>query len=240
MLRNLTIRTRLLGGFATVLLTFTLLTAVAIFGLFVAQKGLDGIVNKLIPTSNITAAARTALLESRAQSASLVAAAFDNEGIAKAKAGWDQAQTSLDKAMADFGRVAQAPKQRQNLEEFRALAVAYRAAVAPVARSLAESRYADAKEAAAAMGAADPSYLAMTGMLAGIEDNLAKASQDVFANVQGIVDKSLAGALAGLVLFSVLGLVLAWFLSRSIIDPLHQARGSPTGSPTATCARARR
>jgi hypothetical protein len=39
MLRNLTIRTRLLDGFSTLPLTFALLMAVVLFGLFVAQRG---------------------------------------------------------------------------------------------------------------------------------------------------------------------------------------------------------
>jgi methyl-accepting chemotaxis protein len=224
MLRNLTIRTRLLGGFSTLLLMFALLMAVAIFGLFVAQKGLDGIVNKLIPTSNITVAGRTALMESRIQTAQMVAAAFEADDIRKAKAAWDLAQTALDKAITDFERVAEAPKQRQDLEAFRAHAADYRKAVAPVALGLAESRFADAKAATTAMRAAEPSYEAMAGMLAGIEDNLAKVSQTVFASVQGIVGKAFAGALIGLGVFSALGLVLAWFLSRSITEPLHQAR----------------
>ncbi len=224
MLRNLTIRTRLLGGFSTLLLTFALLMAVALFGLFVAQKGLDGIVNKLIPTSNITVAGRTALMESRVQTARMVAAVFDADEIRKTKASWDVAQTALDKAVTDFERRAETPKQRQDLEAFRAHAVDYRKAVEPVALGIKDSRYPDAKEAGAAMGAAEPSYQAMAGMLAGIEENLAKLSQGVFANVQGIVGKSFVGALIGLAVFSGLGLALAWFLSRSITEPLHQAR----------------
>ena len=224
MLRQFKLRTRLLGGFSVLLLMCGALLAVAGFGLFVAHKGIDGIVNKLIPVSNVTISARTGLLDSRAQMARMVAAIFDHDEIGKARADWAAAQKVLDKAMDDFDRMTEQPRQKEDLKTFRGHVAAYRQAVQPVATKLAEDGYADAKEAAQAMRAADGSTEAMLTMLASIEANLSKGSQAVFGQVQGMVSFAITASIAGFVVFVGLSLLLAWRLARSITVPMDEAR----------------
>jgi methyl-accepting chemotaxis protein len=224
MFRQFKLRTRLLGGFSTLLLMCGVLLAVAGFGLFVAQKGVDGIVNKLIPVSNITVVGRTALIDSREQTARMVASIFDKAEITKARADWDASQQRLDKAMDDFERLIDQQAQRDNLKTFRAHIATYRQAVQPVAAKLAEDGYSEAKEAMQAMRAASESADALLGMLGNIEANLAKGSKSVFDKVQGTVSFALAALAAGFIVFAVLGIALAWLLSRSIIGPLGEAR----------------
>ena len=224
MLRQFKLRTRLLGGFSTLLLMCGVLLAVAGFGLVVAHKGLDGIVNRLIPVSNITVAARTGLLDSRAQTARMVASIFERAEITRARSEWDAAQKVLDKAMDDFDRATDQKEHKDNLQAFRGHVSAYRQAVLPVAAKLAEDGYADAKEAMQAMRASDASAQAMLAMLADIEGNLSKGSQKVFGQVQGMVSSAITALAVGFAVFAVLGIALAWRLSRSITLPLDEAR----------------
>jgi len=62
MLRRLHIQARLWLAFGIILAMTALLVAVGGFGLNVSQKAIQGITQKLIPTSNITVAARSQLL----------------------------------------------------------------------------------------------------------------------------------------------------------------------------------
>ena len=223
MLRQLKIRARLLLGFGLMLLMTALLVGIGAFGLHVAQSALDGITQHLIPANNITVAGRTRLLESQAATASMVAGIFNTEDIRKAKARWDQAQVGLDKSMDDFGKVATAKEQLDNLKLFRAHIADYRKAVEPAAKTLMDNGYADAQEAFAAMKKADADYDPSLAMLEGIEDTLAKTSSSVFAKVDGVITTIFAGLLVAFAVCCALGLTLAWRMSLSIVTPMDDA-----------------
>ena len=105
MLRRLRIQARLWLAFGIILAMTALLVAVGGFGLNVSQKAIQGITQKLIPTSNITVAARSHLLQSKTATSTLVASIFNKEGMARARKEWDGAQAGLDKAMDDFGKM---------------------------------------------------------------------------------------------------------------------------------------
>eukprot|EP01137_Pigoraptor_chileana_P024576 Opistho-2@92726 len=98
MLRNMKIRLRLVLGFVALLLMTALLVGLGGFGLYAAQKGLQGITQQLIPANNATVSARTRLIEGQAASATLVASIFKTEDMQSAKLAWDKAQQGLDKA----------------------------------------------------------------------------------------------------------------------------------------------
>ena len=98
-LRDLNIRPRLLLGFSILLLMAALLAGLGGFGLRVAHQALQGITQKLIPANNVTVAARTRLIESRAASNGMVASIFNNEEMARYQKAWLDAQQGLDKAM---------------------------------------------------------------------------------------------------------------------------------------------
>ena len=72
MLRRLRIQARLWLAFGVILAMTAVLVAVGGFGLRVSQQAIEGITQKLIPTSNITVAARSHLLQSRAATATVV------------------------------------------------------------------------------------------------------------------------------------------------------------------------
>eukprot|EP01031_Cornospumella_fuschlensis_P007465 gene7465-9247_t len=169
MLRRLRIQARLWLAFGIILAMTALLVAVGGFGLNVSQKAIQGITQKLIPSSNITVAARSHLLQSKTATSTMVASIFNKEGTARARKEWDAAQAGLDKAMDDFGAFATEEKSKENLAKFRGLMVEYRKVVRPVADKLAADSFADAQSALEDMKAADAGYDPALAMLNGIE-----------------------------------------------------------------------
>ncbi|WP_077034036.1 methyl-accepting chemotaxis protein [Pelomonas sp. KK5] len=222
-LRQLRIRARLLLGFGLILLMTAVLVGIGAFGLNVAQNALFGITHQLIPTSNITVGARTKLIESQAATATMVASIFNDEEMKKAKARWDAAQKDLDKSMADFAAIVKAPEQKKNLDEFRTRIEAYRKAVEPAAATLLSNGFAEGKDALEAMRKGDAAYDPARAMLEGLEATLAKNSQTVFEKVDSVIRTIFGGLIIAFVVCCVLGLVLAWRVSRSIVEPMDEA-----------------
>ncbi|MDC6167295.1 methyl-accepting chemotaxis protein [Paucibacter sp. XJ19-41] len=224
MLRNFKIRPRLLLGFGLLVLMTALLVAIGGFGMHVAQQGLAGITQQLIPVNNATVAARSKLLESQAATATMVASIFQDTETKAAKAAWDKAQQGLDQAMADFGKLAATQQSQDNLQRFRGHIDIYRKAVAPVAAQLLASGYADAQEAQAAMKAADAGYQPAAAMLADIEATLNKTAEAVFSKVDGMVQSIFVGFLLAFAVFVAVALLLAWRIALSIVAPLTEAQ----------------
>ncbi len=224
MLRRLRIQARLWLAFGLILAMTALLAAVGGFGLQVSQKAIQGITQKLIPTSNLTVAARSHLLQSKVATATMVAAIFDKDGQVRARAAWDEAQASLDKGMEQFAAIATEDKSKEALAKFRGLMADYRKVVRPVADKLAADGYPDAPTALADMKAADAAYDPALAMLVNIEGDLKKRGDEVFAQVDGLVSKLFVGFLVVFVACLVGGGVLAVRLSRSITGPLVAAK----------------
>jgi len=224
MLRSLRIQARLWLAFGIILAMTAVLVAVGGFGLNVSQKAIQGITQKLIPTSNITVAARSQLLQSKTATSTLVASIFNKEGTARAKKEWDTAQAALDKAMDDFGAMATEDKGKEALVKFRALMADYRKAVKPVAEKLVADGYPDAQAAFEDMKAADSAYDPALAMLNGIEADLKKRGDEVFTKVDGLVSSVFVGFIIAFVVCMVVGGALAIQISRSIIGPLTAAK----------------
>ncbi|MFT7775472.1 methyl-accepting chemotaxis protein [Roseateles sp.] len=224
MLRRLRIQARLWLAFGLILLMTALLVALGSFGLSVSQKAIQGITQKLIPTSNITVAARTHLLQSKVATATLVASLLDKEGAARARTGWDAAQAGLDKAMDDFGAVTTEEKGREALVRFRGLMADYRKAVRPVADKLAAGGYADAQAASEDMKAADAAYDPALAMLNNIEGDLKRRGDEVFTKVDSWIGNVFVGFIVAFVVCIIIGGALAVQISRSIIGPLMAAK----------------
>ncbi|MET0519174.1 MAG: methyl-accepting chemotaxis protein [Burkholderiaceae bacterium] len=224
-LRHIKIRPRLQLGFAAMLLMTAVLVGIGGFGLHIAQQGLQGITQELIPINSLTTRARAGLIESRAASATLVASIFKTEDMQAAKAAWDKTQQELDKTMADFGALAREPKSQDDLKAFAGHIARYREAVAPIAKRLLDNGYAEASEAMADLKTAEQAYAPAAALLAGIESHLATTSGEVFARVDGLVNAILSGLVLAFVVVCVLGVLLAWRLSLSILTPLNEARG---------------
>ena len=224
MLRRLSIRARLRLAFGIILAMTALLAGVGAFGLNVSQKALQGITQKLIPSSNITVAARTHLLQSRTASSSMTAALFNKEATARARKEWDTAQAGLDKAMEDFAAMATEDKSKEGLAKFRGLIADYRKAFRPVAEKLSADSYPDTQAVLEDMKAADASYDPALAMLAGIEADLKRRGDEVFVKVDSLVANLFTGLLVTFVVCVVVGGLLAFKISRSIIDPLMTAK----------------
>jgi len=224
MLRRLRIQARLWLAFGLILLMTALLVALGGFGLRVSQQAIQGITQKLIPTSNITVAARSQLLQSKVATSTLVAAILDKEGAARARQDWDAAQAGLDKAMDDFGAMTTEVKGRESLARFRGLMADYRKAVRPVADKLVADGYADTQAAAADMKGADAAYDPALAMLNNIEADLKRRGDEVFAKVDGLVGGVFAGFIVAFVVCLVIGGALAVRISRSITGPLTAAK----------------
>ena len=224
MLRRLRIRARLWLAFGIILAMTAVLVALGGFGLQVSQKAIQGITQKLIPTSNITVAARTQLLQSKTATSTLVASIFNKDGMARARKEWDAAQAGLDKAMNDFGAMATEDKSREALAKFRALVADYRKTVLPVADKILADGHADAQSAAEEMKAADAAYDPALAMLNNIEADLKKRGDEVFTQVDGLVSTVFIGFLVAFAVCVVAGGALAVQISRSIIGPLMSAK----------------
>jgi len=224
MLRRLRIQARLWLAFGLILALTALLVGVGGFGLSVSQQAIHGITQKLIPSSNITVAARSQLLQSKTATSTLVASLFNKEGTARAKKEWDAAQAALDKAMDDFGAFATEAKSKENLAKFRTLMADYRKAVRPVADKLVADGYPDAQAAFEDMKAADAAYDPALAMLNGIEADLKKRGDEVFAKVDGLVSNVFIAFIVAFVVCIGVGGALAVQISRSIIGPLTAAK----------------
>ena len=224
MLRRLRIQTRLRLAFGVILLMTALLVAIGAFGLHVSQKALEGITQKLIPSSNITVAARTHLLQSKTATSTVVASIFNKEATARARKEWDAAQAGLDKAMEDFAAIATEEKSKENLAKFRGLIAEYRKAVRPVSDKLASDGYPDAQSAQEDMKAGDASFDPALAMLAGIEADLKKRGDEVFTKVNSLEKQLFGGLIGTFVVCVILGGTLAFQISRSIIEPLMRAK----------------
>jgi len=224
MLRNLNIRLRLVLGFVLLLVMTAVLVGIGAFGLYAAQKGLQGITQQLIPANNATVSARTRLIEGQAASATLVASIFNAESLQSAKSAWDKSQQGLDKAMSDFGAIAKTEESQANLKKFAGHIADYRKAVAPVTAKLLANGYADAQEALADLKAAEAAYAPAAVMLAGIETTLTSTRDAVFNQVNGLVNTIFTTLLASFAVCCVLGLLLARMLSRSVVVPVNEAR----------------
>ena len=224
MLRSLSIRARLWMAFGIILVMTAILVGVGGFGLHVSQKAIHGITQKLIPTSNITVAARSHLLQSKTATSTLVASIFNKEGTARAKKEWDAAQAGLDKAMSDFEKVAEEDKSKEALAKFRGLMADYRKAVSPVADKLVADGYPDAQAAFDEMRAADAAYDPAIAMLNSIEGDLKTRGDQIFAKVDGLVSSVFVGFIVAFVVCVVVGGALAVQISRSILGPLLSAK----------------
>jgi methyl-accepting chemotaxis protein len=223
MLRRWKIRPRLLIGFGLMLLMSALLVGIGGSGLFIAQTALHGITQELIPTNAVTVGGRTQLLESQAATATMVASIFNTDEIKRAKASWDEAQKSLDQDMAAFDKFATTDAQRGNLRDFRGDIAKYRSAVEPVATKLLGNGYADAQEAMTDMRAANAGFDPAMKMLQGQEQALAKTSNAVFDRVTGQANGMFAGLLVSFAICCVLGVMLAWRMALSIVEPVNTA-----------------
>ncbi|KQW51454.1 MULTISPECIES: methyl-accepting chemotaxis protein [unclassified Roseateles] len=224
MLRRLRIQARLWLAFGIILVMTALLVGLGGFGLKVSQRAIQGITQKLIPASNITMAARSQLLQSKAATSTLVASIFNKEGTARARKEWDAAQAGLDKAMDDFGAISTEEKGKVALAKFRVLMADYRKAVLPVADKLGADGFADAQSAFEEMKAADAAYEPAITMLNNIEGDLKKRGDDVFAQVDSLVSNVFLGFIVAFVVCVVVGGALAMLISRSIIGPLMAAK----------------
>ncbi|MFG6465099.1 methyl-accepting chemotaxis protein [Roseateles sp. BYS87W] len=224
MLRRLRIQARLWLAFGLILGMTALLVALGGFGLNVSQKAIQGITQKLIPSSNITVAARSHLQQSKTATSTLVASLFNKEGTARAKKEWDAAQAGLDKAMEDFAAIATEDKSREALAKFRGLMADYRKAVKPVADKVIGDGYPDAPSAFEDMKAADAAYDPALAMLINIEGDLKKRGDEVFNKVDGLVSGVFVAFIVAFAVCMVAGALLAIGISRSIIGPLVAAK----------------
>jgi methyl-accepting chemotaxis protein len=224
MLRRLRIQARLWLAFGIILAMTAVLAAVGGFGLQKSQQAIHGITQKLIPTSNLTMAARSQLLQSRAATSTLVASIFNKDALTRARKEWDTAQTGLDKAMDDFGAMATEQKSKDSLAKFRELIGAYRKAARPAADKLLVDGYADSQSAFEDMKVADAAYEPALAMLTNIESDLKKRGDEVFVKVNGLIESVLIVFLVAFAACVIIGGALAVRISGSIIGPLNAAK----------------
>ncbi|HET7793699.1 MAG TPA: HAMP domain-containing protein, partial [Rhizobacter sp.] len=225
MLSRLRIRNRLFAGFGTMLLLSVLLAAVSGFGLVVIQKAFSGITMKIQPANAIAVSGKFRLLESQAAAASMVAAIFNDAGMKQAKAAWDKAQAGIDQNMKDYADLVAGNAEAQaKLEQFRGHIQAYRKAFVPVADQLMASGFADAKDAFEAMKPTQAPYAEATALLDNVENAVSLVSKQVFGTVERVTQGVLTALVAGLVLSTVLGGLIAWRISHSVVQPVTRVK----------------
>ncbi|MBC7995295.1 MAG: HAMP domain-containing protein [Rhizobacter sp.] len=225
MLNRLRIRNRLFFGFGTMLLLTVALAAVGGIGLVMVQKAFQGITMKIQPANAAAVTGKMRLLEAKAAGASLVAGIFDDAEMKSAKAAWDQAQAGVDQCMKTYGDlVAGNAESVAKLEQFRGHVVAYRKAFIPVAEKLMGNGFADAKEATQALKTAQASFVEAAALLDDVETAVTKVSRQVFNTAERIMQAVLIALVAGVVVCTAVGGVIAWRISRSIVQPVALAK----------------
>ena len=223
MLRTLRIRNRLLAGFGALLLMSTVLVGIAGFGLYVAQKGLYGITNQLIPANTVASLGKAKLLQANGAAATMIASIFNDEDMRRAKATFDESMAALDKGMKEFEPLAVTDEQRNSLAAFRTHTAEYRKAVEPVAAKLLTNGYVEAKEAFTDLKAGDKGYQGAAALLANIETNLATKSAALFDKVESMIAAIFAVLVVGSVVCLAAGVLAAWRIAHSVVTPVQQA-----------------
>jgi methyl-accepting chemotaxis protein len=225
MLSRLRIRTRLFAGFGALLLLSAALVTLGGGSLLFVQQAFQAISQKIQPANAVAVSAKVKLLEARASGHEIVAAIFDDAAMKQAKAAWDKSQAGIDEAMAEYGRIAGAdPGSRAKLDEFRGHVTAYRKAFEPVAAKLLSSGFADAKDAREALKPADEHHTKATALLDNVETGVIKTTRMVFDKVEASMRSVLVVLAAGFAVSLVLGGLVAWRISRSIVGPVDEAR----------------
>ncbi|MGY4830213.1 methyl-accepting chemotaxis protein [Sphaerotilaceae bacterium SBD11-9] len=221
MLTRLRIRNRLLMGFGVMLLLTFVLTAVSGFGLVVIQKAFRGITMKIQPANAVAVSGKFRLLESQAAGASMVAAIFNDAEMKLARAAWDKAQAGVDQSMKDYADlVAGNAEAEGKLAQFRGHIQAYRKAFVPVADKLMASGFADAQEAFEALKAAQAPYAEAAALLDNVENAVSLVGKQVFGTVERVTQGVLTALVVGLVLSTVVGGLIAWRISHSVVKPV--------------------
>jgi methyl-accepting chemotaxis protein len=223
MLQRLNIGRRLALAFGTLVLMSATLLAVAAFGLHVATKSLNGITGQLIPANAVTARGKAALLQSRAAHEAMAASVGNLQRFNAARSEWDQAQKSLDKAMADYAAFATTDATRASLQTFRDGINTYRAGIEPMAVRLQSGGFASVAEAQDALKAADKGYQPAAELLATIEEKMVAAGSAVFAKVDQAMGTIIAVLIGLCAVCSVAAVLLSWRITRSVVQPVREA-----------------
>ncbi|EGI75864.1 methyl-accepting chemotaxis protein, partial [Hylemonella gracilis] len=225
MLRQFRIRSRLQLGFAVLLLLSAIVVAIGGFGLHVARQGLAGITQELLPINTIVGNARLALLESHGAAAQMAASIFETQDIKAARAQWDQAQRTIDQAMRDFEARVKTQKSRDDLASFANHMKSYREKLIVFANKMADSGYADSKEALQDLKAAEAAgWTQAFEQLSAVDTVLAQTSESVFTQVNGAVSLIFVVFVVAFGASCLLGIFIASWLGRSIVVPLKQAQ----------------
>ena len=224
MLRKLRIRARLLLGFGSLLAGALVVVALSIFGLRVAQQGITGIIDKLIPMTAVVKNAHIHLLECRALGLRMAASATSADRFSKASSQWQSLQDQSDKDLANFEQMPISEAQKERLKRFRLAMIEYRKGMNLMIERQKDGGYKSTDAAFTDLQAAeDAGLVTMIDIVSNVDQVMKERSQTVFDKVGSVIRSILVAVVAACALMLVVGIAMALRTSRSIVLPLQDA-----------------
>ncbi|MBV8468355.1 MAG: hypothetical protein JOY60_00640 [Burkholderiaceae bacterium] len=224
MLRNLRVSARLGLVLGAILLASALLVALGGYGLLQSRSGVAGITSMLLPSAKRSAQINGLLTLSQVETATMAAALTDPDRVGRSKRGWEQAQAEIDKTSQELALLVAGSAYEAPVARLVGPLAAYRKAVTLVIEKVLANDYPDAAKALADLKPAESQQAELRLELAKLEADLNAQAGQVFQSVDSLVTRLLTLLVGALLASIVGGLLLALRLSRSIIDPMAEAK----------------
>ncbi|AKJ31034.1 methyl-accepting chemotaxis protein [Caldimonas brevitalea] len=223
MLRKLSIQTRLMLAFGVIAL---LVTAMGTAGWYIArmQNGSFNRFNKHVVGSVMAYdKARVAMLESHALERAILIRASDAAATAEYLKKWDEQQQVADKAIAAFKAVILDPKTLVDANAAESGFAAYRQNARPVLEKIIAGQLASPADADAALKPAVEQLQSGVAALARVDSTVSYYTDVAMTKLNGFLSFITTAAFVLIALSVGLVALLAWRISRSIVQPMNDA-----------------
>lgn len=228
MITQLSIRTRLFSAFGLVIALLLAVAAVGGFGVYSAQQSTQALLTQVQPLHTHSDLGLRAMLRARVAEQTMVANNLDTTAIAQYKKTWDAALKDSQAELQQVRGLMKAPKQIEGIDAIAKQIEAYRAAYETFYKDLHGARFPDAKEATAAMGAVNTAFAAIEAGFAANQKNVDELTTSIESGVTTLVRAVASVLLVVVVGAVVLGVLVAFTVSRSIVKPLAEAQALAT------------
>ena len=221
---QLSIRNRLLAAFGFLLVLVLVVAGVGGFGVVSALGGLERVTGQVHAMQRHSEHALRALLRARVAEQTMVANNLDNSTIEGYKKSWDQALQDSEREMVALGALMDSAEAQEGVKSLGGTLLAYRGAYEAFHRSLVKGSFPDVKEATEALGPVNAAFAAVErGLLAHqkVVDDTSVGIETRVSRLVKTVGVALVTVLTGAL---VTGLLVAFAVSRSILNPLGAAQ----------------
>jgi len=223
-LKQFTIRIRLLLSFGMVLFMLLLVAGAGGMGIQGARQSLNVLLGQVLPLQSHANASERALLGARVAEQSMVANNLDTEAIKANKKIWDAA---LAQALVELQLVQDKLQGGKGIETVTVAVAqvgAYRKTYEDYYKNLISARFPDAKEATTALAPSNAEFQRLDAALAQLDTAVQASTREIEADLSALVARTAAVLLAFGVVGVVVAVGLALRVSGSIVKPLGDAQ----------------